>query len=87
MKSNRTTAQFGGTGYPYAVATDSNRLQNVAGPVTKTYSYDAAGNPLNDDATTFTWNAAGKLSTTVKNAKTHNYKYNALNQRIAKNVR
>ncbi|MEI2656713.1 MAG: hypothetical protein V9G16_06085 [Nitrosomonas sp.] len=51
------------------MATDSNRLLNVAGPVTKIYSYDATGNPLNDGATTFTWNAAGKLSTTVKNAK------------------
>ncbi len=83
--SNRANAQAGSTNYPYTVATDSNRLLNVAGPVTKIYSYDAAGNPLSDGVTTFTWNAAGKLSTTVKSAKTHTYKYNALDQRISKN--
>ncbi len=83
--SNRTTAQFGGTGYPYTIASTSNRLMNAAGPVAKNYSYDAAGNPLSDGATTFTWNAAGKLATTVKSAKTHTYKTNALDQRISKN--
>ena len=83
--SNRTNAQTGSTNYPYTIATTSNRLLDVAGPVIKTYNYDAAGNPLSDGATTFTWNAAGKLSTTVNNAKTHKYKYNALDQRISKN--
>jgi YD repeat-containing protein len=83
--SNRANAQVGSTNYPYTVATDSNRLQNVAGPVTKIYNYDAAGNPASDGVTTFTWNAAGKLSTTVKSAKTHTYRYNALDQRISKN--
>lgn len=51
----------------------------------KTYTYDAAGNPLSDGATTFTWNVAGKLSTTVNNGKTHAYRYNALDQRVSKN--
>ncbi len=51
----------------------------------KTFTYDAAGNPLSDGLTTFTWNAAGKLSTTINNAKIHTYKYNALDQRITKN--
>lgn len=83
--SNRTNAQTGSTNYPYTIATNSNRLQDVSGPVTKLYSYDAAGNPLSDGATTFTWNAAGKLSTTARNAKKHTYKYNALDQRISKN--
>ncbi|MBL8499394.1 MAG: RHS repeat protein, partial [Nitrosomonas sp.] len=83
--SNRTTAQFGGTGYPYTIASTSNRLANAAGPVMKTYNYDAAGHPLSDGATTFTWNAAGKLLSTVKNGKTHVYRYNALDQRISKN--
>jgi RHS repeat-associated protein len=83
--SNRTQAQFGATGYPYTVASDSNRLMTVAGPVAKTYNYDAAGYPLSDGAATFTWNAAGKLSIAVKSGKTHSYKYNALDQRIIKN--
>ncbi len=83
--SNRTNAQFGATNYLYTLAASSNRLQTVAGPVMKTYTYDAAGNPLSDGATTFTWNAAGKLANTVNNAKTHFYRYNALDQRITKN--
>ena len=83
--SNRTNAQIGATNYLYTLAASSNRLQTVAGPVMKTYTYDAAGNPLSDGATTFTWNAAGKLANTVNNAKTHFYRYNALDQRITKN--
>lgn len=84
--SNRLEAQVGGSNHPpYTIAADSNRLLNVVSPLSKSYSYDAAGNPLNDGAITFTWNVAGKLSTTVKNAKTHTYKYNALDQRISKN--
>ncbi|WP_293006000.1 RHS repeat domain-containing protein [Nitrosomonas sp.] len=51
----------------------------------KAYSFDAADNPSSDGATTFTWNVAGKLSTTVNNGKTHAYKYNALEQRVSKN--
>lgn len=83
--SNRTAAQFGGTVYPYTIAAASNRLTNVAGPVAKNYTYNAAGHPLSDGTTTFTWNAVGKLATTGKGGKTHTYKYNALDQRIIKN--
>ncbi len=83
--SNRTNTQLGATNYLYTLAASSNRLQTVAGPVMKTYTYDAAGNPLSDGLTTFTWNAVGKLSTTINNSKTHAYKYNALDQRITKN--
>lgn len=83
--SNRTAAQFGGTAYPYTIAAASNRLTNVAGPVAKSYTYNAAGYPLSDGTATFTWNAAGKLAATVKGGKTHTYKYNALDQRIIKN--
>ena len=37
------------------------------------------------DTRTLTCDAAGKLATTVKSAKTHTYKTNALDQRISKN--
>lgn len=43
--SNRTNTQIGTTNYLYTIATNSNRLQSVVGPVIKTYNYDAAGNP------------------------------------------
>ncbi len=58
--SNRTNTQIGATNYLYTLAANSDRLQSVAGPVMKTYTYDAAGNSLSDGLTTFTWNAAGK---------------------------
>ena len=82
--SNRAQAQFGGTAYPYTIATTSNRLMSVAGPVAKSYSFDAAGNPLSDGAATFVWNAAGNLTSTTRNAKTHYYRYNALGERVGK---
>ena len=65
----------------------SNHLLDVAGPVAKAYSYDAAGNPLSDGTATFIWNAASQLSRIIKNGKNHRYKYNALGQRITKNGR
>lgn len=84
--SNRTQAQAGGSSHPpYTLDVASNRLLNVIAPIGKTYTYDAAGNPLSDGATTFTWNAAGTLASTVRNAKTHTYKTNALGERISKN--
>ena len=62
--SNRTNAQFGSSNYLYAVDSTSSCLQTVAGPVAKTYTYDAAVNPLTDGAATLIWNATGKFSTT-----------------------
>lgn len=65
---------------------DSRLKTHRVGSDTCTLIYDAAGNPSSDDATTFTWSAAGKLLLSmIKNAKTHTYRYNALDQRISKN--
>ena len=83
--SNRTQYEAGSATYAYTIANNSNRLQTVSGPVAKTYTYDAAGNPLSDGQTTFTWDAGGKLATTLRSGKTHTYKYNARDQRISKN--
>ena len=68
----------------HTIAGSSNRLQTVSGPIAKSYTYDAAGNPLTDGQTTFTWDVGGKLATTLRGGKTHTYKYNALDQRISK---
>lgn len=82
--SNRTATQIGGTSYPYTLSITSNRLLDVAGPVAKTYSYDAAGSPLTDGITNFSWSAAGSLFSTTINTTPHFYKYNGLGQRITK---
>jgi len=82
--SNRTQYDAGSATYAYTIAANSNRLQTAQGSVTRTYTYDAAGNPKSDGQTTFTWNAGGKLATTLRGGKTHTYKYNAFDQRISK---
>ncbi len=82
---NRNREQSVSSNYPFELEATSNRLLNAAGPVAKTYHYDAIGNPLSDGATNFVWNAAGQLHNTVNNHKKHTYKYNALGQRITKN--
>ena len=82
--SNRTQYEAGSATYAYMIANNSNRLQTVSGPVAKTYTYDTAGNPLSDGQTTFTWDAGGKLATTLRGSKTHTYKTNAFDQRISK---
>ncbi|MEI2768664.1 MAG: RHS repeat-associated core domain-containing protein [Nitrosomonas sp.] len=82
--SNRTQYEAGSATYAYTIANNSNRLQTVSGPITKNYTYDAAGNPKSDGQTTFTWNAGGKLASTLRSGKIHTYKTNAFDQRISK---
>ena len=69
-----------GTSYPYTVTPNSNRVTTVAGPVPKTYSYDAAGNITSDGSTTYTYDDRGRLVT----AGTASYTYNGLGQRVKK---
>ena len=83
--SNRSGIDYALTPYAYTTASSSNRLQSVAGPQAKTYTYDAAGNPLSDGTITFTWNAAGRLAKASVAGKTVTYKFNALDQRVIKN--
>ncbi len=82
--SNRTQYEASSATYAYTIANNSNRLNTVSGPITKNYTYDAAGYPKNDGQTTFTWNTGGKLASTLRSGKTHTYKYNAFDQRISK---
>ncbi len=70
-----------GTSYPYTVTPNSNRVATVAGPVAKTYSYDAAGNITGDGSTTFTYDDRGRMVT----AGTATYLHNGLGQRVEKN--
>lgn len=79
-----TQYESGSGGHAYTIAGSSNRLQTVSGPIAKSYTYDAAGNPKSDGQTTFTWDVGGKLAATLRGGKTHTYKYNALDQRIIK---
>lgn len=85
---NRTGIDYGATSYPYTIATTSNRLTKVAGPVVKTYLYNAAGNPTSDGVITFTWDVANRLNKVASGegakAVCASYLYNGLGQRLIK---
>jgi RHS repeat-associated protein len=84
---NRTDHGVAGSSYPYTIAPDSNRLLDVAGPVTKTYTYDAAGNITSDGTYTFIYNARGRLVRVTFGARATLYKVNGLGQRVMKSGR
>jgi len=82
---NRTSQNQNGTTYLFAIAPSSNRLLTVQGPAAKTYNYDPAGNLTSDAATTFTWNAEGRLYQTTSGGQVYTYTDNGLGERILKN--
>lgn len=81
---NRTQYTSGSTDYPYTIATTSNRLNSVAGPVAKTYQYDAAGNTTADGTYTFIYDDYGRMSQAMLRKKATTYKYNGLGLRVEK---
>jgi RHS repeat-associated protein len=58
-------------------------MANVNGAVSRTYSYDAAGNVIADGATTYTYNDASRMRSATR-VGTTTYMYNALGQRVKK---
>jgi len=69
-----------GASYAYTVTANTNRVATVAGPVAKTYTYDAAGNITNDGTTAYTYDDRGRMVT----AGTATYTYDGLGQRVKK---
>ena len=67
-----------------AVNTTSNRINASAGTLSRTYSYDNAGNTLSDGSRAFTYNDAGRMTTATNAGLTTSYQYNALGQRVQK---
>ena len=80
---NRLT-ETGSTPATFTQALDSNRLTHINGSLTRTYTYDAAGNILGDGHTLYTYNDAGRLSSATRYGQTTQYDYNALGQRVRK---
>lgn len=70
----------------HTVAPSNNRLLGSTGPLTRTYSYDAAGNMLGNGEATFTYNFANRMSSASRAGVTATYTYNALGQRVRKTV-
>lgn len=85
QNGNRTRYGENAGSWPYAYAPDSNRLLGIAGPVSRSYSYDAAGNLTGNGYHGFTYNNRGRLSASSSVAAgTVTYLYNLLGQRVAK---
>ncbi|MEA4855005.1 RHS repeat-associated core domain-containing protein [Solidesulfovibrio sp.] len=72
--SGTTDFQYGST---------SNRQTGSTGGMTKTYTYDAAGNITGDGSATFSYDARGRLTQVTKGSVTQ-YAINGLGQRVAK---
>ena len=65
-------------------AADSNRIVSSSGNLAQSYTYDSAGNLLQDGSHTFTYNARGILAKVTSNDISTQYAINGLGQRIKK---
>jgi len=80
--SNRTSKTSNNGTQLYSYPSNSHRLAQVG---SQTYSYDAAGNTTSDGTQQFTYNAIGRMATSINPAGVMtSYQYNALGQRIKK---
>ena len=79
---NRETFTEDGTPYSYTNLINSNRLLSTAGPVAKTYTYDAAGNVTSDGLHAYLYDDRGRLVDVDAGAVT--YEHNGQGQRVKK---
>ena len=85
LSGNRTRLTIGAIGYPYTVASTSNRLDATAGPAPAQRNvYDAAGNLIDNGTARFTYSERGRLAQARVGAHTVSYRYNGLGERVSK---
>lgn len=68
----------------FSMASTSNRVVSASGLLTRSYSYDAAGNTLGDGSRSFTYNDAGRMATATSGGVTTSYVYSGLGERVKK---
>ncbi|HZF30250.1 MAG TPA: RHS repeat-associated core domain-containing protein, partial [Gammaproteobacteria bacterium] len=68
----------------FTLASTSNRLTAASGLLTRSYSYDAAGNTTSDGARSFTYDDSGRMETSTSDGVTTTYAYNGLGERVMK---
>ena len=81
VNGNRLT-QTGTKAITFHVSSTNNQLTSTTGNLTRSYTYDAAGNTTAYGSYTFTLNNRGRVKST--SASSTNYLYNALGQMIEK---
>lgn len=79
-------SQTGSAASSYTMAGTSNRLSGVSGALSRSFSYDAAGNATADGSATFGYDGAGRLTSASKGGTSASYAQNTLGQRVRKTV-
>jgi RHS repeat-associated protein len=78
--------QTGSNASTFTPSSTSNQLNSIAGALTRTYSYDAAGNTTSYSSDSFTYNQRGRMSSAATGTTSATYVYSALGQLIEKTV-
>lgn len=81
---NRTALRVGADNYVNSIASNSNRLTNVSGPIAKVDAFDSAGNTTSDGNVIFNYSYRGRLQRSTKAGVPTDYVYNAIGQRVSK---
>jgi RHS repeat-associated protein len=81
FNGNRS-GQTGTEAVTYTRSAVSNRILSVSGALTRTYTYDAAGNTTGDGTRTFAYDYQGRMKSSTSGGATVSFVYNALGQRI-----
>jgi RHS repeat-associated protein len=74
--------ETGASASTYTISSTSNRVSSVSGTVTRTYTYDAAGNAVTYSNITTTYKNRGRMNAVTVGASTANYTYNALGELV-----
>lgn len=82
---NRLT-QTGTTSITYNVAPGSNRLGATTGALTRSYTYDSAGNVLSYGTPALAYSNAGRLVSVTNGPTSATYIHDALGERVSKTV-
>jgi RHS repeat-associated protein len=77
-------SQTGSAPSTYSLAGSSNRLNSVSGSLSRSFGYDATGNATTNGATTFAYDAAGRMVSATTGGTTTTFDLNALGQRVRK---
>jgi len=81
----RLTSKIGtATTSTYTTQTTSNRLTSITGGITKTNTYDTAGNLTNVGSTSLTYDGRGRMLTSTSAGLTTSYLINYAGQRVKK---